>query len=197
MRRFWGTFWIGLASLATAGCLGGSIQENPSFILPDPNVTVENPLWIPLGHEAYGAVYEKVLDIVANYFPIQYPTRFDGHIVTQPRISPGFEQIWKPGSPDCYQRLEATLQSIRHWGDVTISPAQGGGFFVKVIVYKELEDLPRPIRASAGIAAFRSDPTVAREYQVIEPAVTEPNWIPIGRDVELEQLILQRIKKCM
>jgi hypothetical protein len=197
MGRLAGTLSIGATLLLVMGCMVGPIQDNPTFIPLDPSVTVENPIWVPLGHDAYGTVFEKVLDIVDDYFDIRYANRYDGHIVTFPRISPGFEQFWKPGSPDAYQRLEATLQSMRHRGDVTIEPAPDGGFFVNVIIYKELEDLPRPVRASAGVAAFRSDPTVDRPYQVVDPAFVEINWIPRGRDVEMEQLILQRLKKCM
>jgi len=38
---------------------------------------------------------------------------------------------------------------------------------------------------------------VDRTYEVVDPAYFESNWIPLGRDCELEQLILQRIKKCL
>jgi hypothetical protein len=93
--------------------------------------------------------------------------------------------------------LEATLQTIRHRAEIDIEAAQDGGFFVSVVVYKELEDLSRPIRATAGAASFRSDNTVDRQFEVIDPAIFESNWIPLGRDTELEQAILQQIKKCM
>ncbi len=187
--------WM-LTALAT-GCMTGPIMDNPALIRPDPTVAVENPVWIPPGPVAYGKVFDKVLDIVDDYFEIRYANRYDGHIDTFPRMAPGFEQFWKPGSPDCYQRLEATLQIIRHRGEVVIEPAEDGGFFVRVTIYKELEDLPRPTRATAGAAAFRSDPTVERQFEVIDPTVFESNWIPLGRDTEMEQLMLQRIKKCM
>jgi hypothetical protein len=179
--------------------MSGPLADNPSFLRPDPSITVANPVWVPsLGVDgAYPRVFERVLDILSDYFEIRWASRYDGRIETFPRVSPGFEQIWKPGSPDAYQRLEATLQSIRHRGEVVIEPAADGGFFVHVTIYKELEDVPRPIRATAGAAAFRSDVTVERQFQVIDQTVYEANWIPLGRDCEMEQAILQRIKKCM
>ena len=191
------TAWAGTVTAVMAGCMTGPILDNPAFIRPDPNVTVENPVWMPSGPGAYGKVFEKVLDVIDDYFEISYANRWDGRIETFPRIAPGFEQFWKPGSPDAYQRLEATLQTIRHRAAVRIDPANDGGFFVQVAVYKELEDLPQPIRATAGAAAFRSPETVAREFEVIDPTVFESNWIPQGRNTELEQLILQRLKECM
>ena len=188
------------AALALAtGCVVTPLEENPVFVHPDPAVAVENPVWLPLGSEpeAYGMVFERILDVVDDYFEIAYANRYDGRIETFPRISPGFEQFWKPGSPDAHQRLEATLQTLRHRGAVLIQPAPDGGVFVQVTIFKELEDLPKPIRATAGAAAFRSDNSVERQFEVIDPAVFESNWIPLGHDTQLEQLILQRLKKCL
>ncbi len=195
-RRLW-TAWVGMAALLGSGCATGPLADNPLFVRADPAVQVENPVYIPQGGQAYNAVFEKVLDVVDDYFEIGYANRYDGHIDTLPRISPGLEQLWKPGSPDWYQRLEATLQTMRHRGFVLIQPADDGGFFVHVTIYKELEDLPRPTRATAGAASFQSDNTVERQYEVVDPTVFESNWIPMGRDTELEQVILQRLKKCM
>ena len=152
---------------------------------------------MPLGPQFYASVFEKTIDIIDEYFEINFANRYDGTIRTFPRISPGLEQLWKAGSPDFDQRLEATLQTIRHRADVLISPADDGGYFVSVTVYKELEDLPKPVRQTAGAASFRSDTTVERQFEVIDPTVFESNWIPIGRDIPLEQEILQQIKKCM
>jgi hypothetical protein len=189
--------WPGMLISLAAGCMTGPIPDNPSLLRPDPTVVVENPVWMPSGPGAYGKVFESVLDVIDDYFEIAYANRYDGRIETFPRIAPGFEQFWKPGSPDAYQRLQATWQTIRHRAIVLIQPADDGGFFVQVAIYKELEDLARPTRSTAGAAAFRSDPTVERQFEVIDPTVYESNWIPIGRDAELEQLVLQRLRACM
>lgn len=197
MRRILGAAWLGLAAALPCGCVTGPLCDNAMFVRPDPALCVENPVFIPLGPPDYGLVFERVLDVVDDYFEISYANRYDGRVLTFPRIAPGFEQPWKPGSPDCYQRLEATLQTTRRRAEVAIQPADDGGFFIQVTVYKELEDLARPVRQTAGAAAFRSDNTVDRQFEVIDPTVFESNWIPRGRDRELEQLILQRLRKCM
>jgi hypothetical protein len=185
-----------LAILA-GGCATGPLLDNPVLVRPEPGTPVENPIYVPLGPQSYGAVFEKVIDVLDDYFEISYANRYDGTIVTFPRISPGLEQPWKPGSPDFDQRLEATLQTIRHRAEVLIQAADDGGFFVRVTVYKELEDLPRPVRSTAGAASFRADNTVERQFEVIDPTVFESNWIPRGRDIPLEQVLLEKIKKCM
>jgi hypothetical protein len=194
-RALWA--WLGLTAVLGTGCATGPLLDNPVFFHADPDVHVENPVYLPQGGYAYNVVFEKVLDTVDDYFEISYANRYDGHIETFPRIAPGLEQPWKPGSPDCYQRLYATWQTLRHRGSFLIEPAPDGGFFVHVTIYKELEDLPRPTRETAGTASFRSDPTVERQFEVIDPTVFESNWIPIGRDCELEQVILQRLRKCL
>jgi hypothetical protein len=196
MRRLAWAACVAVAA-AVAGCRTGPLLDNPMLQQPDPAVTVENPVYVPLGPPAYGALFEKVIDIVDDYFEIAEENRYAGRIVTFPRIAPGLERFFMPGSPDCEQRLLASFQTIRHFAVVLVQVAEDGGFFIDVKVYKELEDLPRPVRATAGAAAFRSDNTVERVTEVIDDTVTESNWIPIGQDHRLEQVILQRIKKCL
>jgi len=191
---------LGAAALPAmlGGCVAsGPLLDNPVLIKPDVDPKVENPIYVPLGPPAYNTVFEKVLDVVDDYFEVSYANRYDGRIETFPRIAPGFEQPWKSGNPGGYERLLATLQTIRHRAVVLIHPANDGGFFVQVTVYREEEDLPRPTRQTAGAAAFRGDDTVERQYEVIDPTVFESNWIPLGQDHKLEQLILERLKECM
>jgi hypothetical protein len=195
-RRSWIT-WAALAGLLACGCVGGPLLDNPVVVAPGQGGAVENPVYVPLGPGSYGVVFEKAIDILDDYFEISYSNRYDGTIRTFPRVMPGFEQPWKRGNPDLRQRLHATLQTLRHRAEVLIQAAEDGGFFVQVTVYKELEDLPKPLRSTAGAASFRSDNTVEREFEVIDPTVFESNWIPIGRDLALEQLILQRLKESM
>ena len=160
---------------------------------------VENPVYVPLGasQTSYRKVLEQVIDVVDDYFDIAESNMYAGLIRTHPRVAPGLEQFFKPGSPDFDQRLLATLQSIRHYAVVKIDGARDGGFWVDVKVYNELENVERPLRATAGAAAFRSDPGVDRQYEVIEELPTSGGWIPIGEDVKMEQEILARIKKCL
>jgi hypothetical protein len=185
------------ALTALAGCASGPLVDNPVLLHPEDDAAVENPVYIPLGPQSYGAVFEKVLCVVDSYFEIGYMNRYEGRIETLPRIAPGIEQPWKPSTPDCYERLLATFQTMRHRAVVLISPANDGGFFVKVTVFRELEDLPRPSRMTAGAAAFRTDQTVERQFEVIDPSVFDSTWIPVGEDHAFEQKILAQLKKCM
>jgi hypothetical protein len=188
-------------ALILGGCATGPLLENPLHLRPDRAVAHENPLYIPgsgggpQGELAYARVFDKVLDVLSDYFELAYHNRYDGRIETHPSIAPGIEQPWKPGSPDCYQRLLAFCQTIRHRAIVVITTADDGGYFIDVKVYKELEDLPRPTRATAGDATFRLESTVQRQFEVIEADLFEPAWIPIGRDCKLEQCILDRLSR--
>jgi hypothetical protein len=200
MRQTPGIAWSGAFMMLLSGCASGPFLDNPALFLPTPPAaTVENPVFIPRGQlpSTYGKVFEQAIDVIADYFEISEYNRYDGRIETFPRIAPGLERPWQPGSPDFSQRLLATLQTIRHRATLLIQPAKDGGYFIQVTVFKELEDLPRPVRATAGAAIFRSDPTVDRETEVIDESRFEGGWIPIGRDILLEQVILQRLKGCM
>jgi hypothetical protein len=196
MGRLLRTAGVGLLALLLAGCAVGPLLENPLLVRTDKVVPLENPVYVPQGPLAYARLFDKCIDVVDDYFEIAYASRYDGRIETFPTVAPGLEQPWKPGSPDCYQRLLAYFQSIRHRAIVLITTADDGGYFIDVKVLKELEDLPQPVRSTAGAATFRLQPTIQREFEVIEPTFYQPGWIPIGRDLKLEQVILERIAKC-
>jgi len=199
MRRLYAAAWAAALTAIAGGCASGPLADNPALVTPGagPAIGVDNPVYIPLGPPSYGLVFEKVLDIVSEYFEVSYANRYDGRIETFPLIAPGYEQIWKPGSPDYYERLLATFQTMRYRAVILIQPADDGGFFVQVTIFREEEDLERPTQSTAGAAAFRSAPTVERQYEVIDASVLDANWIPRGRETSLEQEILQRLKKCM
>ena len=63
--------------------------------------------------------------------------------------------------------------------------------------HKELEDLPRPVRASVGAAIFRNENNVERQFEVIDPTLFDQAWIFRGRDSALEQELIRRLKRCM
>src|SRR5690349_11718563 len=173
MRRLWRATVGAVGALApggAAGCAGRPPLDHPVLVRPDPNAQCANPVYLSLGPPDYAAVFEAVLDVLDDYFEIAYANRYDGTIRTHPKVAPGLEQPWKPGSPDGAERLLATLQSIRYRCDVTIQPGEQGGYLVQVVVFKELEDVPRPIRATAGAAAFRSDNSVERQFEVVDPS---------------------------
>lgn len=194
--RFFITAAAGLAVLVGGGgCASGPLQENPLLLRFDRAPNHQNPVYVPQGPMAYARVFEKVEDILSDYFVISVSNRYAGYIETLPSIAPGIEQPWKPGSPDFYQRLLAFFQTIRHRAIVQITTADDGGYFIDVKVYKELEDLAVPSRATAGEATYRLESTVQRQTEVVDIDSFDSNWIPIGRDCKLEQVILDRLAR--
>lgn len=191
----WRLLSVALVVATLGGCVTGPLQENPLLLPLSRNTNHENPIYVPQPSMAYNRVFETVEDVLSDYFVIAYTNRFDGQVQTFPSIAPGIEQPWKPGSPDIYQRLLAFCQTIRHRAIVQITTAKEDGFFVSVRVLKELEDIPAPTRPTAGEATFRLESTVQRQYETVYPDFFEPGWIPIGRDLKLEQVILDRISR--
>jgi hypothetical protein len=199
MRRTRKAAWAGLLLALAGGCASGPLLDNPLPLNAGLFEAAEpNPVYVPLGPESYRQVFECALQVLSDYgFDIRDANRYDGHIETVPRVAPGLGLFFRPGSPDPYERLLSTLQSYRHRVFVKIDPADGGGYFIQVTAYKELEDLPRPVHALAGASIFRYDNTVDRVYEVVDPTVFESTWIPKGRDEPLEQSLLRRIKGCL
>lgn len=189
---------IALSLSLSAGCVAPPITEwdvgrEPEKVIAE----IENPVYIPLGHESYGQVFENVLQtLIDEGFEIQEANRYDGRVQALPRVAPGLG-LFKPGSSSFRERLLATFQTYRHVVSVVIEPADAGGYFVEVIARKELEDLERPVRATAGASFFRNDNNVERQFEVIDATVTGSGWIYKGRDPFLEQRIIDRLKRCM
>jgi hypothetical protein len=145
-------------------------------------------------------VWETVVDVTDDYFQIEReePVRVIGDVVTEgrldtfPKVGSTWLEPWQLDSASPYERLESTLQSIRRQAVVRVIPSQRG-YMVNVFVFKELEDVTQPERATAGAATFRHDSSLTR---VVNPGSEQPineGWIGLGRDPALEQQILADI----
>jgi len=195
--------WIaGLLPALGAGCLGVPPLDNP--VLVRPQTAEENPIVVAPGtpdRMSYAEVYERALNVLDDDFELRPSTRYSGIIETFPKTAPGFEQPWKPGSPDPRERLLATTQSVRYTAFVQIFDGERGGYRVYVEVRKEVEDLPAPLGVAGmdspgALASFRDLPTVDRRPELVG-ATTGPDrrWVPAGRDFAYEQKILKKIQK--
>ncbi|MGL4419874.1 MAG: hypothetical protein ACRCZF_04340 [Gemmataceae bacterium] len=180
--------------LGTTGCASLPPLDNPVLLRGG---ATENPILVAPGEptaNTYAEVYEQILDVLDNYFEMKPTSRYAGHIETLPRLSPGYEQPWKVGSPDARERLISTFQTMRHIAVVDIWAGERGGYRVSIEVYKELEDLSRPSQAIAGGSLFREAPTVERRAEIIGSESTpERFWIPKGRDYAFEQKLLKEL----
>jgi len=198
-RRLRIAFALGLAGLC--GCATAPPVDNPILVRNAAEI-IENPILVSPGTPtgaSYRDVFEKCIDVLDDYFEILSANPYEGRIITKPRIAPGYEQFWRGGNPDARSRLMATFQTVRQTAVIEIRIGERGGYFVLVIVQKEQEDLPRPVRQSVGSSVFQEAPTVDRQVEVVGPPSPAPGgaaWFPIGRDYALEQALLQRIREC-
>ncbi len=175
---------LALAALGQGGCaLTGLRAVNP------------NPLVVPSGD--FEAVWDETVAVVDDYFDIASENRLAREIVTQPKLGATLIEPWYGDSVGFSERLESSLQTIRRFAIVTVNEAPGGGYAVKVEVYKELEDLVRPDRQISGRATFTDNFPVNRTREIVGPVPLPFMWIPRGRDPKLEQVILNRIRDAL
>ncbi|MCS6863496.1 MAG: hypothetical protein RMJ56_00180 [Gemmataceae bacterium] len=198
-RRCWGWLVGCWLTWTATGCLSTPPTDNPLFVRGS-SEGIENPVLVSPGQptgQSYREVFERCVDVLDDYFELEIPNPYEGRITTKPRIAPGYEQFWKPGNPDPRQRLLATFQSVRQIATIEIRTGERGGYWVYVVVERELEDVPRPSQTTAGNAVFQELPTVAREVEVVPAGATgDMTWFKIGRDFAFEQEILRRIRRC-
>jgi hypothetical protein len=173
------------AVLDGAGC--STVSQ---WVMPGPPAT--NPLVVPSSD--FETVWRECVAVLDEYFDIASENRLSGTIVTQPVIGATLLEPWRGDTVGLSDRFESTIQTIRRHGRITVNPAPGGGFLVKVEVFKELEDLSKPDRQSMGRAVFNNDFPVNRTYEIVGPVPLPLQYIPRGRDPKLEQVVLDRIR---
>lgn len=190
-----------LLAFLAAGCMQTRQATNPMDPL---GITVpgveyyENPVQIPPGEPE--KVWEVVIDVLDDYFEIEHeePLRqvdnfvLEGQVETFGRIGATVLEPWRHDSANMYERIESTVQSIRRKAIVRVIPDETG-YQVDVAVYKQLEDVVKPEHSSAGAATFRYDDSLNRVVNPVLEAPIDVGWIPLGRDMALEQRIIAQI----
>ena len=176
-----------LAALLAPAATGCGTMSNLS------RTTSPNPLVVPRNDRE--EVWSPVVAVVDDYFDISREDRLAGKITTQPKVAATLFEPWLGDSPGFSEKFEATIQTVRRFCVVTITPAPGGGQSVKVEVFKELEDLAKPDRQTGGRAIFNSDFPVNRTREIVGPVALPLQWVPKGRDEKLEQIILAKLRK--
>src|SRR5438874_179556 len=181
---------MALAVCFSSGCSllhrGGSLAGSGS---------IQNPMLIPPLDREF--LWNQTVDAVDDYFRIEREDRVrliagvltEGRIDTFPTIGSTLFGPWRTDSTMGYEKLHATLQSIRRRATVRVIPVDGG-YLLDVVVQKELEDLDKPEHATAGGATLRHDGTIIRQQGPPGRYSVTLGWIPIGRDVTLEQRLL-------
>lgn len=156
---------------------------------------IENPLFVPAMDREF--IWNQTVDAVDDYFRIEREERVrliggvltEGRIDTHPLTASTLLEPWRTDSTPGYEKLHATLQSIRRRGTVRVIPTEGG-YLLDVHVLKELEDLDKPEHATAGGATLRHDGSLVRQEGAAGRYSVSLGWTPIGRDLTLEQNIL-------
>lgn len=184
------------ALCCTAGCMRPWLFSNGDA---GPPQLIENPLFVPAMDREF--LWNQTVDAVDDYFRIEREERVrliagvltEGRIDTFPVTGSTILEPWRRDSTPGYEKLHATLQSIRRRATVRVIPADGG-YLMDVTVAKELEDLDKPEHATAGGATLRYDGSLVRQEGAPGRHSITLGWIPIGRDVSLEQRILNDIR---
>ena len=157
-----------------------------------------NPLQLSVANR--DAAWDQIVDVVDDYFRIRSEKRVrlvegvlvEGRIDTVPLGGATILEPHRLDSVGSANRWESTLQTIQRTATLRVVPLETG-YLIDVAVHKELEDLPRPERATTGPATLRHDDTPQDRRQYARIRRGDRQWIPVGRDVALEQTILAQI----
>jgi hypothetical protein len=186
-----------------AGCFYGMNLEptlTPPGIPPSPVPTggVPNPLTISNVNPEF--LWEQLVDMVDDYFQIASEQRMQnlGGLLTEGKIEtryiPGatFLEPWNLDSASAQERLLATLQSVRRRATIKVVPT-GGNYVLNLVVDRDLEDVDYPAYALPGSSTIRHDGSLVRLLDSKDEGPKTMGWIPLGRDVDLEQEMLREL----
>ncbi len=160
---------------------------------------VENPLFVAVDDREY--FWNQLVDSMDDHFQIIQEDRVQaiGGILTEGRVETAYKlgstflEPWRSDSTQGYQRLNASLQTIRRRAIARVIPSPGG-LLVELTVEKELEDLNRPEFSTIGQSAERHDGTQVRADKIQKQNTTTLGWIPQERDCDLEKRILSDLR---
>ncbi len=187
-----------LAAAALGGCARFRLPVGPDLgLAAAPGI--ENPMFVPALDREF--LWNQSVDAVDDYFRIEREERVrliggvltEGRIDTFPITGSTIFEPWRRDSTPGYEKFHATFQSIRRRALLRVIPTEGG-YLLDVAVQKELEDLDKPEHATAGGATLRHDGSLVRQEGASGRFSTTLGWIPLGRDVTLEQRILADLR---
>ncbi len=160
----------------------------------------QNPMYVPLSDREL--LWNQLIDTLDDYFEIQREERVrlvggvltEGQVETFPQPGATLLEPWRQDSSHGFERRYATLQSIRRRAVVHVRPQTDGGYLIDVAVYKELEDVSQPEYSTVSIEGLRHDGSLERPQPTAGFGPTTLGWIPVGRDMALEQRILTQLR---
>jgi len=197
---------ISVTLLLAAGCSGppiyqGALGPNGAPIIDGVATATSNTLLVAQSDREF--VFNQLVDAIDDDFRIRYEQRVrvleggvltEGSVVTYPLAGATMFEPWRGDSTPGFERLQSTLQSIRRRVEARMIPSEGG-YLIEVSVFKELEDLSgNRTAATPGSLTQRHDTGIVRRDEGDVLAPDSNGWIPIGRDLTLEQQILADLR---
>lgn len=158
------------------------------------SMPASNPLGVRFVND--DVLWERTVDVLHDYqFQIVREDRLARVIETEYKVGSGCLEPWHHDSVGAYNKLESTLQSIRRRVRITLAPSDaGGGYAIMVEAFKEREDLPGIAANSPGAATFSESTPFSRDLGPVVGQSQPSRWIPVGRDLDLEQAILASLR---
>ncbi len=186
-------FFVGLAALAHAGCQVPPQPTGPSGLV----------LRVP----DYEAFFDSALTLLREHdFHPRLVDRVAGLAVTHPSTGSQWFEFWRGDSRGGYQLLESSLHTIRRTVQLSVRPEEpaepepGGEsegtdrYRVSLEVYKERFSSPqRQVTTASGALQIYSE-RLPTEEGLRAARVRGDHWVPLGRDVLLEEYLLGRLR---
>lgn len=129
-------------------------------------------------------------------FSIDKADKNKGIIITEPLRAAQIFEFWRKDNVGCKNTAEGNFKSLRRTARLELVSAEGKNC-INCIVVKETLNLPeKKVNHSAdAYKMFTDSSSMLQEFDIEEQRAEKMKWISGGRDVLLENKILENIKK--
>ena len=129
-------------------------------------------------------------------FQLDRVDRRAGVITTMPEMSQHFFEFWRHDVDTRADFWEATVNPIRRWAEVTVSPAADEAWArLAVVVHKERLSSPDRQFNSTGAAYQYFGDSLPSTTGLVRVTAEHDRWLDLGQDPAMEDYLLRKILK--
>ena len=176
-----------LTLTAASGCLGPRRSD----------YVVSQSISIPQQSPEADRLWEAVQETLRRHrYRLDRVDRRAGVITTLPETSQSVFEFWRHDVDSRSDLAESTLNSIRRWAAVSVSPSDDGTWTeLSVVVHKERLSSPDRQFNSTGAAYQYFGDSLPSTTGIVQLTAEHDRWLDLGRDPAMEARLLERIRR--
>ena len=142
-------------------------------------------------------LWEAVAETLRRHrFRLDRVDRRAGVVTTLPVMSQSAFEFWRHDVDTVYDLAESTLNPIRRWATVSVTPTDDGRWTqLSVVVHKERLSSPDRQFNSTGAAYQYFGTSLPSTTGIVQLTAEHDRWLDLGRDAAMEARLLADVSR--